>query len=190
MFENIRSIISSILPLSEEEWGIFENAFQVRTVPKKTILSRNNAIARELFFINKGLIRLYYINKRGEEITAFLFKENLFASCYESFLAQRPSIQEMETLEDCELLSITHDNLQYLYKKIPAINIVTRVVADQRFINGQKILSSFILKTPLERYTDFLADQPDLLQRVPLQYIASFLGITPVSLSRIRKRIG
>lgn len=183
------SVVGQIAPFTEDEWTIFQNAFHLKTVPKNTVLIREGTVSKEMFFVNKGLLRLYYINRSGDEITAFLFNENLFASCYESFLTQTPSIQQLETLEESELLTISFEQLQVLYKTLPQINIISRVIADQRFINGQQILSSFILQTPFERYQNFLEKQPGLLLRVPLQYIASFLGITPVSLSRIRKRI-
>ncbi|HCR54650.1 MAG TPA: Crp/Fnr family transcriptional regulator, partial [Cytophagales bacterium] len=124
-----------------------------------------------------------------EEITGFIFKEHLFASSYDSFLRKVPSLQTLETLEACELLVITYQKLEELYVTLPKINVLTRKVAEQRFINGQQILSSFLLESPEERYRRFEVQHKDLLQRVPQNMIASFLGITPVSLSRIRKRM-
>lgn len=188
LFNQLKSNISQIILLTDKEWQCVENAFSFRKVPKKTLLIKEGAIAKEIYYINKGLLRLFY-NKDGEEITGFIFKENLFASSYESFLEQAPSIQNLDALEDCELLVISHAALQQLYIDVPKINIVTRIVAEKRFINGQQILSSHILDTPLERYVKFSRQHPDILQRVPLNIIASFLGITPVSLSRIRNRI-
>ncbi len=188
MFELIYRYIDQMIRLTEQERRMFENAFSFRQVPKKFLLIREGQIAREVFFINKGLLRLFY-NKDGEEITGFIFREGLFASSYESFLRQSPSIQNLETLEDCELLVLTFDKLEELYEKLPKINIMTRKVAEQRFINSQMILSSFLLDSPEERYRKFEAAHGDLLLRVPHHIIASYLGITPVSLSRIRKRV-
>ena len=188
MFELIYRYIDQMIRLTEQERRLFENAFSFRQVPKKFLLIREGQVAREVFFINKGLLRLFY-NKDGEEITGFIFREGLFASSYESFLRQSPSIQNLETLEDCELLVLTFDKLEALYEKLPKINVMTRKIAEQRFINGQMILSSFLLDSPEERYRKFEAAHGDLLLRVPHHIIASYLGITPVSLSRIRKRI-
>jgi CRP-like cAMP-binding protein len=157
-------------------------------VPKKFRLVEEGKIARELYFINKGLVRLYY-TKDGEEITGFIFREQLFASSYDSFLRETPSIQTLETLEDCELLVITKSTLEQLYTTLPKMHILTRKVAEQRFVNAQQILSSFILDSPEERYRKFAAENGDLLLRVPHHMIASFLGMTPVSMSRIRKRL-
>jgi CRP/FNR family transcriptional regulator, anaerobic regulatory protein len=188
MFDVLLATINHLIGLSDEEAEMIRKSFSYRKTPKNHVLIANGEIARELFFINRGLIRLFY-TKGKEEITGFIFKEHLFASSYESFLRATPSIQTLQTLEECELLVITHDELENLYEKIPSINLVTRKVAEQRFINSQQILSSFLLDSPEERYRKFEAQHRDIIQRVPQKIIASYLGITPVSLSRIRHRL-
>lgn len=188
LFSAFHSVISRFVSFTPREKEILEEAFKPRSVPKKFKLVEEGKVATEMYFIRQGLIRLYY-SKEGEEITGFIFQENLFASSLESLLMKTPSIQTLETLEDCELLCISAPRLEKLYEELPKVNILTRKVAEQRFINGQQILASFILDTPEERYQKFLAQHADLLQRVPQYVIASYLGITPVSLSRIRKRI-
>ena len=188
MFEPLYQYIQPFAALSGPETEILEHAFFFRQVPKKHKLAEEGKIAKELYFIIKGLVRLYY-TKDGEEITGYIFKENLFASSYDSFLRQAPSMQTLETLEDCDLLVISYTRLQQLYDELPKMHIVARKVAEQRFINAQMMLSSFILDSPEERYRKFAAQHGDLLLRVPHHIIASYLGITPVSLSRIRKRL-
>lgn len=188
MFEFIYRYVNHFISLTEKEKSIFENAFTFRQVPKNFVLIEEGKVATELFFINKGLLRLYY-TKDGDDITGFIFREGLFAGSYDSFLRRSPGIQTLETLEDCDLLVVTADNMELLYEQIPKMNILTRKIAEQRFINAQMILSSFILDSPEERYRKFEEQHKDLLLRVPQHMIASFLGITPVSLSRIRKRI-
>ena len=188
MFNAIYRYILPFVSFTEKEKGVLEDAFTFRQVPKKFILTEEGKIARELYFIINGLVRLYY-TKDGEEITGFIFREGLFASSYDSFLRQAPSIQTLETLEDCDLLVISHNRLQQLYEELPKMNTVVRKVAEQRFIHAQQVLSSFILDNPEERYRKFAAQHGDLLLRVPHHMIATYLGITPVSLSRIRKRI-
>lgn len=188
MFQSFYQYTSKLISFTEKEKQIIESAFTFRQVPKKFKLAEEGKIARELFFINKGLVRLYY-TKDGSEITGFIFREHLFASSYESFLSQVPSIQTLETLEECELLVINYNQLQRLYEMLPSMHILARKVAEQRFINAQMMLSSYILDSPEERYRNFEAQHGDLLLRVPHHIIASLLGISPVSLSRIRKRI-
>ena len=188
MYQQLHHSINQFIDTSDKEKALLERAFTYKKVPKKFRLVDYGQVSKELYFINKGIIRLFY-PKEGEEITGFLFKENLFSSSYDSFLTQMPSLQILETLEDCELLIITKESLNQLYEQMPAMHIFTRKVAEQRFINAQRILSSFSLDSPEERYLKFEVANKDLLQRVPQHYIASFLGITPVSLSRIRKRL-
>ena len=188
MFETFYKFTDTIVRFTPKEKQVLETAFTFRQVPKKFKLAEEGKIAKELFFILKGLVRLYY-TKDGEEITGFIFKENLFASSYDSFLRQVPSIQTLEALEDCDLLVITKRGLEKLYEELPKMHLLARKVAEQRFINAQMILSSFILDSPEERYLKFEEQHGDLLLRVPHHIIASYLGITPVSFSRIRKRI-
>jgi len=188
MFENFYKYTEPIVTFTPREKQILESAFTLRQVPKKFKLAEEGKIEKELFFILKGLVRLYY-TKEGEEITGFIFKENLFASSYDSFLRQAPGIQTLETLEDSVLLVINKRERDELYEALPKMHILARKVAEQRFINTQMILSSFILDSPEERYRKFEEQHGDLLLRVPHHIIASYLGITPVSFSRIRKRI-
>lgn len=188
MFEQLHGLIERFIQLTEDEKRMLEHSFTRRIVPKNTLLVSEEEIASELYFVNKGLLRLFY-NKEGEYITAYIFRENLFAACYESFLTQLPGNQSLETLEDCELLVLSKQALEQLYRDLPQINVLTRKIAEQRFINGQQLLSSFLLDSPETRYRKFAAVNGDLFLRVPHHMIASYLGITPVSLSRIRKRV-
>lgn len=188
MYQHFYKYTSQLVTFTRQEKQLIESYFSFRQVPKKFKLTEEGRIARELYFINKGLLRLYY-TKDGEEITAYVFKEFLFASCYDSFLRQSASTQTLEALEDADLLVISFQDLHRLYELIPKMSILARKVAEQRFINAQMILSSYILDNPEERYRKFEEQHGDLLLRVPHHMIASYLGITPVSLSRIRKRM-
>jgi CRP-like cAMP-binding protein len=188
LYKALKEQLNAIVPISEKEWNIIRNKFIFRQVPKKFVLVKTGDIADEVYFVNKGLLRLYY-EKDGEEITAFIYSENLFASSYDSFLSKTKSNQCIDAIEDCDLLVLSYQAMQELYAEVPKFNIIARIVAEQRFINAQRILSSFILDSPEERYLKFTKQFPNLIQRVPQHIIASYLGVTPVSLSRIRKRI-
>lgn len=187
MFEGFYNYTQQIVKFTDKEKQVLESAFSFRQVPKKYKVIEEGKVCRELYFIVNGLVRLFY-TKDGQEITGYIFKENLFASSYDSFLRQAPSIQTLETLEDCDLLVITHNGMEQLLNTLPKMQILTRKIAEQRFINAQMILSSFILDSPEERYRKFEAENGDLLLRVPHHMIASYLGITAVSMSRIRRR--
>lgn len=188
MYSQLRQYVSQWAPFSAAELSFLEDIFVYREVPRKFSLIREGEVAREVYFVNNGCLRLFY-PKEGEEVTAFIFLENLFATALDSLLQQIPSQQSLETLEDSELLVIDHENFRKMYAYSVNFQIMGRRVAEQRFINAQRILSSYILDSPEERYQKLLQTQPEWFQRVPQHYLASFLGITPVSLSRIRKRI-
>ncbi len=188
MFELLHQVVSQHIQLSPREKRMLESAFIFRQVPDRFQLVPLGAVSTEFYFINKGLMRFYY-EREGDTFTGFIFQEGLFASSFESLLTQQPSDQVLETLEPCDLLVLPRDRLMELYEKIPVMHQFTRAIVEQRFLNAQRILSSFILDSPEQRYRKFAEDHPDLLQRVPQHIIASCLGITPVSLSRIRRRI-
>ena len=188
-YDRLRSVVEHLIPLSDQEWDLFSAAFTERVIDSKTIITREGEIEKEIYFVCSGLARLYYQTKDNDQITAFIFCENMFASCLESFIKQHPSTQNLETLESCTLLVLTKDNLEALYEQVPKTHMIMRKVMEARFIAAQQLLSSYILAGPKERYELFSLHYPHLVQRVPQYILASFLGITPVSLSRIRKRI-
>ncbi|QNL48103.1 Crp/Fnr family transcriptional regulator [Olivibacter sp. SDN3] len=185
----MKSAFDRIISLDEQEWSVVKSAFKMLQVSPKQLLTSIGEVEKKIYFVAQGLMRLYCMNVRDEETTIFLFRENHFASCYQSFLTQFPSDQALETLENCTLFYITKERYDWLHKEVPKMNIVTRVIAEQRFINAQRIFSSHIMHSPEQRYLEFERQHGDLLLSVPHHIIASFLGVTPVSLSRIRNRV-
>lgn len=177
-----------MLPLNQKEWDAFTGIFVFRSVPKKFNLVRVGDISHEAYFINKGAARLYF-EKEGEEVSANFMFENNFIASLESFLLQTPSRQAIDTLEECELLVMSKQRLDELTLAYPKFHIFSKAIAEMAFIMLQRRASSFILDSPEERYMNMLKQRPEILERVPQHMIASYLGVTPVSLSRIRKRI-
>jgi len=188
MFQQFFQFTNHFTPFSTAEKAIIENDLVYREVPKKFLLVKINDICQELYFMNKGCARLYY-DKDGEEITGFFFTENMTLGGLESFLSKTPSIQGIETLEPCKLIVIKKEVLEKWFQEIPRMHIFFRKLLEQRFIFSQKVVASYILNSPEERYLGLFQRQPELLNRVPQHMLATYLGITPVSLSRIRKRI-
>ncbi|RZK39820.1 MAG: Crp/Fnr family transcriptional regulator [Pedobacter sp.] len=187
--DGLREAVVNIVSFTDEEWAKITQAFAVKEVPAKFLLTDISVVERKLYYIVQGVARLYCIDTKGNQATIFIFKEGNFATSYDSFLSQSPSQQALETLDNCKLLVIDKSNFEKLHQEIPKMNILTRFIADQRFINAQRIFTSHIMHSPEVRYLAFERDHGDLLLRIPHQIIASFLGITPVSLSRIRKRV-
>lgn len=137
--------------------------------------------------IGAGLVR-YYINADGEERTYFFNREGDFVCDYESFLPQSPSQKNIQALEDTLLYLINHHDLQRLYKELKEGERLGRLGIEQVFVNIIQQLSSMYNDSPETRYQRFLEAFADISQRVPQYYIASYVGIKPQSLSRIRKR--
>ena len=173
---------------NDSELEIFMPYFETRMFKKKSILLDIGKISNEVFYIIKGCIRLY-CEKDREELSTYFFTENMFAGSYDSFLSRRPSKVAIESLEECEVLVLSYEAQEELYKVFPKMNEFIRKAIEQRFVLLHDLFISYLLNSPEERYITLLNDRPDLLQRIPQHQIASFLGITAVSLSRIRNRI-
>ncbi len=173
---------------NDSELEIIMPYFETRMFKKKSILLDIGKVSNEVFYIIKGCIRLY-CEKDGEELSTYFFTENMFAGSYDSFLSRRPSKVAIETLEECQVLVLTHEAQEKLYDIFPKMNEFIRKAIEHRFVLLHDLFISYLLNSPEERYITLLNDRPDLLQRIPQHQIASFLGVTPVSLSRIRNRI-
>lgn len=184
----IYPLLQNVTGFSEEEMRIFLSRFEEKNIPKKTTILSYGKVAQEVYFVIRGCMRLYY-DKDGVDISAFFFTENMFAGAYDSFTTKTKSRHSIETIEDCHCLSINYNNLQSLYIELPKMNELIRKVLEKRFFELHQLFTSQILDSPEERYLDLLKERPDLLQRVPQHQIATFLGVTPVSLSRIRSRV-
>lgn len=189
MFTSFWQFAQQFEPFSAAEKQLVQQKFVLLDVPAHHRLVGIGQRANYLYFVNRGCLRFYYPTADGQEITGFIFEEGGFAGVLESFFTQTPSQQVLETLEDCELLALSHADLEKLYQEVPRMNVLVRKILEQRMAYAQKVVASLILQSPEERYEALLRRQPQLLQRVPQKVLATYLGITPVSLSRIRKRI-
>lgn len=160
----------------------------IRDVPKNYTLVDLGDVAREVYFINDGCMRYYYITDEGKDITGFVYLENMFAGSVESYFSQTESTQILETLSNCELLVLGYRSLHELFDLVPKMNILLRKLLQVRMAHAQRIIAALIINKPEQRYTAFTELHPGIEQKIPQHILASFMGITPVSLSRIRSR--
>lgn len=188
MKEKLISSIQSIIDLTPNEVDCINELFKEKQIKKGDFFLADGQVCKQVGFIIKGLIR-YYINHNGEDKTYAFGQENNFVCNYESFLPQTPSTKIIQALEDCEMLVISFADLQIFYKSIAQGERFGRLVIGQVFIELLQDLSSFYTDTPEYRYETFLKKHPDLQQRISQYHIASYVGVKPQSLSRIRKRI-
>ena len=159
------------------------------SIKKKEVLIDVGSSSEELYFIRKGLIRSYHINSKGEEITFRLITEHELVANVDAILYKQPSRYCYEAMEDSTFFSLSYDAVQKIFSENPKLNARRKYLFLAVIKKAYERIESLVLLTPVERYEKFLEDYPDLSNRVPDKYIAHVLGITPVSLSRIRKRI-
>ena len=191
MKEEYKELISKFFPFFFNDEGFKEllNIITIKEIPAKTILLSEGDIAAKLFFVTKGSLRTYFIKENGSEITSQFFIEGQMVMSFESAITGKPSRLYIDTIEDSTIGFIKIKTFEKLFRGNNAARdhlnkfLMTRLVY---YMNQQ---ASFILDSPEKRYIKFMHDNPELVSRIPQQYIASYLGITPVSLSRIRARI-
>lgn len=161
--------------------------FKQHEIPSKTILLNEGEIARQAFYIEKGCLRICF-NNNGKDITFQFFFEGEIVSSIESFRTNQPSLFTIESIEPCILHSISKEDFTTVIESSALIKKQIEEHTFQRLIFYQKLFLSHIRDNPEKRYLELLKNNSKILQRVPQHYIASFLGITSVSLSRIRNR--
>ncbi|MCD2424640.1 Crp/Fnr family transcriptional regulator [Niabella pedocola] len=184
LFQAIRQLV----PVSEHDEQVIGRLFTQKHYKKGAFFLPEGTVCRYAGFISKGLMR-FYINIDGEDKTYGFLQENQFISNYGSFVPQIPSAQAIQALEDSELYVITYTGLQQLYQELTHGERMGRIIIEQVFIQALSDLNSFYTDDPETRYRKFITDHPDLQQRISQYHIASFVGVKPQSLSRIRKRI-
>lgn len=182
------NIFKKLTGFEDNELEIIMPYFEFKKFKKRTTLLHAGKVSNEVYYLISGCIRLY-CEKEGEDLSTYFFTENMFAGSYDSFLSRKPSKVSIEILEDCEVFILTYKSLEKLYKIFPKMNEFIRKAIEERFVLLHDLFISYLLNSPEERYLMLLKHRPELFQRIPQHQIASFLGITPVSLSRIRNRI-
>ena len=184
----IRKFIENIAPINNSDWQFFSSKLKELKLKKKTVLLEIGETETYLSFVSKGVVRLYIPQEENDLTFGFVF-DNDFITAFDSFLTQLPSDYQIETLTDTTLWRISHRDLQEVYQKTEKGNLIGRKMAENMFLLKSKRELSLLSKTAEERYLDLFSDRPKLLQQIPLKYIASYIGVSPQALSRIRKRI-
>jgi len=171
----------------ESNWTKFLKLFVEREIPSKTILLNEGEISGHIYFIKKGCLRQWF-NKDGKDITFQFFFEDQAVASIDSFLSRQPSIYTIESIEHSTIFSLSKENFEQILRLYPGMTEGFQELLFQRFRNYVQLFLSRIKDTPRERYEDLITNHPEIIKRIPQHYIASYLGITPISLSRIRNR--
>ncbi len=188
MHESIQNYISRFVSLTPEELSVVENCMQLREFPRKTMLLNAGDVCNFEAYVLKGCIREYFIDHKGQELTLEFAVEDWWVSDITSFENQTPSIMYIETLEDCELLVLSRASKDELLARVPKLERMFRLMIQRHLSVLQKRLFRTVSYTAMDKFEEFLRRYPSLPQRVPQHYIASYLGITPEFLSKLRKR--
>ena len=181
----IHIAIKSLIEINDEEWDYYAAMFTTRNYNKKEILLQSDKICNNIFFINKGLLRIFFMDKNGNESTFYFSQENDFAATYESFLNRTPSNYTIEAMEDTEVVHMSYKMVVDGYKKLRYGEKLGRLLAEKYFIIFSRKIQNIYTKTPYERYQLMNSQFPSIRQRVPQHYIASYLNISSVHLSRL-----
>jgi len=185
-----RKYIETIANVNEKDWLLFSSYLKKREIAKKNTFLGVGQIENTISFIEKGEVRLFIPKKNTEKEITFGFSfQGEFISAYDSFLTQTPSLYQLETLSKTTLWSITYDELQEVYKTTRIGNTIGRFISEKLFLIKSKREQSLLNDTSEERYLNLFKERPNLIKQIPLKYIASYIGVTPQALSRIRRRI-
>lgn len=188
MYEQILNRLSKFISLNESEQEYFTTKLELREYKKKELVLQEGQICKYAYFINSGCLRYFY-NVDGEENTAQFFFENGWYADYESFLSGSATKQNIETLEKSELLLLSSKDLHQLYIDIPKFERFGRQMAENAFLGIRHRSEMLENQTAEQRYITMMTERPKVFERIPQHYIASYLGIKPPSLSRIRKQM-
>ncbi len=188
MHENILTSISTMIRLKKLEEDAFLSNLEFKKFKKNDLILQEGHVCKFIMYIEVGCVRYFHI-RDGEEITGQFFLENNWFTDFESFISRKPSNISIQALEDCAIFIIPKEKLEKLYVDFPVFERFGRLMAEQAFLGLRQRNKISTLLTPEERYQSFLKNRPDIVQRVAQHYIASYLGLKPQSLSRIRKRI-
>lgn len=184
-FSSFFNYISNLLSLSQEGKEALSDILEKKTYDKEHLLLKEGAVCRNLYFIESGIAKVFYL-KDGKEIVHWLGAENSIAVSISSFLTQQPSLLNIELLERSTIISIPYECLEKLYKASHEIERMGRLLTNNALILMQQRFDDLHFSKASERYERLLVQQPTLIQRVPLSAIASFIGISQETLSRIR----
>lgn len=170
-------------------WDELEPLFVTKTVPAGATLLAEGDVATAIFFVKRGALRLWH-NSEERDVTLQFFFENQMVSSFESFYLDQPSAFSIESFEKTQVLILRKADFNRVRQAYPSIEpAITRFICD-RFIAYRNIFFIQLKDSSEDRYRQLVADEPEILERVPLRLVASYLGINPVSLSRIRTRLG
>jgi CRP-like cAMP-binding protein len=187
--DNLRKYLQLVHPMDNSVLIKLTNEFVHSIFPKHTFLIRENSIIRQTFFLESGYVRSYVFDQDGMEVTINIFSAPCFVNDFSSFFKQLPATQNFQTLTACECWTMSLENVEKYFHETSEFREFGRLLILNNYDLLNERMLSMIKDTAENRYLKLLSEHSDIFQNVPLKIIASYLGITDTSLSRIRKEI-
>lgn len=184
----LKAYIKQLLPLSENEQEVFVTLFREKQLRKNDFFAKEGEFSTELGFITKGVLRAFYRNKEGDEYNKTFFTENNFVGAYSSLVTRQQNLIHIQCLTDCSFLSAKFGEITKLYDHYPKIERLSRILAEHFFVIKEKREIEMVMLDAREKYRLFQEKYPSLENLIPQYHIASYLGVTPTQLSRIRAK--
>jgi len=185
--EQLLEFLNSVYPLSDDLVNYLMQNLQSKVFKKKEMLLEKGRICKNIFFIEKGLIRCFYLLNE-KEVSSWFMKEGDVIISVESFFKQVPSYESIQALEDCTVYYISYEQLMHAYVTFVEFNFVGRILTEKYYTLCEQRLYSLRMHKAVERYNDLLQNDPEIIQRVPSKHIASYLGISLETLSRVKSK--
>lgn len=185
----MKSVFQSIQVLPQNELELLDDLITLRKLKKGELLLQENQVSNEIVFIKKGVLRSYFFNHKGDEITNCFAFENEFMASFSSFITQNVAEENIQAIVDTEVQVISRESLEKLYALGIHWQEIGRKLTEMEYVTLQKRMISFQKLSGTQRYEELYKNHKKYLQLIPLQYLASYLGVTPRHLSRIRKAI-
>lgn len=186
--EGLHTVVKRMVPLDDEAWNAFKAQLTYRKLKKNEILFNIGEVCTEVGFITKGVMR-YFFYRGEDEVTGQFFFENTFVTIYSSLITAQSTETAFQALEEVELLMISKESLYKLFDEYKTWERFGRLMAEHTVVVMQRVRADLTSATPKEKYLQLIKERPRVIERVPLNLIASYLDITPEHLSRVRREV-
>ena len=187
--EILQKYITSILPMPTDKSAFLAEQFDPIEISKNELLLKENKTAKDTFVLERGFVRSYTFDQNGEEVTTNIFSAPCFVNDFLSFFKQQPTSENYQCLTHCNLWTMSYEKVQNCFHTYPEFREFGRMMLVTNYSNLHDRMLGMIKDTAENRYLKLMKNHPDIFQNVPLKIIASYLGITDTSLSRIRREI-
>ncbi|PKH50906.1 Crp/Fnr family transcriptional regulator [Tenacibaculum sp. Bg11-29] len=187
-YNELTNYIKKNIDIDDNDLKIVLSHFKTIKKSKNETLLSNGKNSQVSYFVNKGCLRLFYLDEEGKDVTRYIAFENQFATEFVSFITNQPAQESIQVIENSELLYITHEDFRHLMKIIPKWKDFYNTYLEKAYVNNSKRLISFTTLNASERYKQLFQINPNIVKRLPNKIVASYINISQETLSRIKSK--